>query len=283
MKKRGYGVYIAAIIAMLVISGCVAPPIEPSGNITNATNKSALNPTSTSRLVYVTAVTPYVTVSDNGVSETQTPGYHVFTTPTPLPEDKSCRIYITTQKFTYTGSAFTFNLKNPPMYINYTAKPTNLTGTRYYTSTYKSKPEVKETYSIYDPQSFLEITVRNKTSGEIYLQDGFGIGYTAYLTRTLKVLDQDDLLIELKGNKITATVSVWVKPEGNFDNPDNMTFDACTYWGQSTRDTTALAYPPKTTATPAYRVVPTATPRRVAVETVTTYPTYDKWVITNTS
>lgn len=45
----------------------------------------------------------------------------------------------------------------------------------------------------------------------------------------------------MKGNKITATANFWVKPVGNFDNPDNMTFDVCTYWGQ-TRDATALAF-----------------------------------------
>ena len=49
------------------------------------------------------------------------------------------------------------------------------------------------------------------------------------------------MLIEMKGNKITATMSVWVKPQGNFDDPDNMTFDACTYWQGTPRDVTAVA------------------------------------------
>ena len=55
------------------------------------------------------------------------------------------------------------------------------------------------------------------------------------------------MLIEMKGNKITATVNFWVKPQGNFDNPDNMTFDACTYWDVIPRDNTAQAYVTGTT------------------------------------
>jgi hypothetical protein len=252
-KKTGYLVCVLAIIATLVISGCVAPPKESLAGVTSSNNPSGNNPaeistTITSGSAYITEVTPYVTVLDSGISGTPTPGYHTYTSPTPLPEEKSCRIYTTTQAFLYNGSAFTFNLKNPPMYINYTVTPTNITGYDVYTSRYSSKSDVVEKYDTYDPQSYLEITVRNKTSGEIYLQDGFGKEYSTYLTRTLKVLKTDDLLVEIKGNKMTATINFWVKPDGNIDNPDNMT---CTYWGQSTRDNTALALV-TATATPTW-------------------------------
>lgn len=144
-----------------------------------------------------------------------------------------------------------FNLKNPPMYINYTVIPTNISGIKEVTSQFGSKQVEDIAYNTYDPQSYLEITVSNKTSGEIYLQDGFGTQYTTYLSRTLKVLNTDNLFIELKGNKITATVNFWVKPPGNFDDPDNMTFDACTYWQGSPRDVTAFALA-TSTATPTW-------------------------------
>ena len=267
MIKLGSVFFIIAMIAMLALSGCVAPPKEsPTGaKYTNTPGgvPAATDPGS----AYVTTATPYVTVLDVGITGTETPGYHTFATPTPLPEEKSCRIYTLTQAFLYNGSAFSFNLKNPPMYINYTVKPQNITGYNAYTSRYESKEDVVEKYNTYDPQSYLEITVRNKTSGEIYLQDGFGKDYSLYLTRTLKVLKRDDLLVEIKGNKMTATINFWVKPVGNFDNPDNMTFDTCTYWGQSTRDTTSLALGVKTTATPAYNPnVPIATQRPITTE-----------------
>ena len=127
------------------------------------------------------------------------------------------------------------------MYINYTVIPTNISGIKEVKSQFGSKQVEDIAYDTYDPQSYFVITVSNKTSGEIYLQDGFGPQYTTYLNRTLKVLNTDDMLIDLKGNKITATVNFWVKPQGNFDDPNNMTFDTCTYWQGTPRDVTAVA------------------------------------------
>ena len=88
------------------------------------------------------------------------------------------------------------------------------------------------TIDTYSPVSWFEVTVRNKTSGEIYLRDGFGTGkgYTEYLNRTLKVLKRDDMQIEFAGNNITATAMVWVKPESNIDDTSkfNLSTD-CAY------------------------------------------------------
>ncbi len=229
------------IIGMLIIAGCVAPPKESPNTANGAAPRAsgAVPPvtTATATNVYVTEVTPYV----SAIPETTTSGYSKFTTPTPLPEDRSCRIFTTTQTFFYNGTAFSFDLKNPPMYINYSVIPTNVTEAKAYTSRFLSKAEGVVTYSTYDPQCYLEITVRNKNTGEIYLQDGFGKDYSAYLDRNLKVLNAGDMIVEIKGNKISGTINVWVKPYGNFDNYENMTFDTCAYWVTSPRDSTAHA------------------------------------------
>ena len=253
MRRLGPVLLSIGIIAMLVIAGCVAPPKESpntgSGAASSTANAASVVTTATPANVYVTEVTPYVTMI---AETTPTSGYSTFVTQTPPVEDRSCRIYKTTQTFLYNGTAFTFNLKNPPMYINYTVIPQNISVNKAATSRYGSKPDVVYQYSTYDPQSYFIITVRSKETGEIYLEDGFGTDYTTYLTRTLKVLDADDMLIEIKGNKITATVNFWVKPIGNFDDAANMTFDTCTYWGQ-TRDNTAYAY---VTSTPTPTWIP---------------------------
>jgi len=239
------------IIAFLILSGCVAPPKETPGSsdpMSSSSTVPATSPTpgttATPVNVYVTEVTPYVTVVNTG--EPETPEYRIFSTPTPLPEDRSCRIFTTSQPYFYNGTAFTFDLKNPPLYINYSVIPQNITVNKATTSRFGKKGDVVYQYSTYDPQSYFIISVRSKSTGEIYLEDGFGTDYTTYLSRTLKVLEADDLLIEIKGNKITATSSFWVKPYGNFDDAQNMTFDACTYWGQ-TRDVTAYALVTATT------------------------------------
>jgi hypothetical protein len=151
---------------------------------------------------------------------------------TPIPEDRSCLINLTSQPYGYNGSAFAFNLKNPPMYINYSVIPTNITGKKVVKSRTLTNVDVVVTYDTFSPSSWLEITVRNKTTGEIYLKDGFGPDYTTYRDRTLKVMKRDDLLIEIKGNQIKATVGLWVKPYGNFDNPGKLTFAECKFWDQ---------------------------------------------------
>jgi len=236
---------VSCIMVLLIIAatGCVAPPKDTYGSGTSTVSQKGHTPVTTTATsaTYMAEVTPAPTPQVSITNQTETSGYSTFVSPTPVPADKSCLIKKVTQTYAYNGTQYIFNLKNPPMYINYTVIPTNITGVKEVTSQFGSKQVMDIAYNTYDPQSYLEITVSNKTSGEIYLQDGFGPQYTTYLSRTLKVLNMDNMLIELKGNKITATVNFWVKPTGNFDNPDNMTFDACTYWEGAPRDVTAVA------------------------------------------
>ncbi|MFA4860898.1 MAG: hypothetical protein WC598_09080 [Methanoregula sp.] len=118
-------------------------------------------------------------------------------------------------------SAKEFTLVNPPMYINYTIKdPSYITGTKIVVG-HSSQAE-SVTYKQINPASYLEITVRSRTNGTIYLQDGFGKEYGQYLAKTIKITKPGDLLIEFSGNKVTANIGVWVKPVGNFD--ENVTF-----------------------------------------------------------
>jgi hypothetical protein len=90
----------------------------------------------------------------------------------------------------------------------------------------------------------LPSSVVSKVHAEIYLQDGFGVrkGYSTYLSRTLKILKQDDLLVEFRGNDIRASVSVWVKPLGNFEESRLSEFTECAYMDER-RDTIATPVP----------------------------------------
>jgi len=263
---EGFTVSIILLLTVASIAGCIAPPQDTLDNVTvdHAIQKTTtVITTITTTPQYVTKVTPYITLISLSPTGVPTEGYHIFTSPTPFPEERSCRIFTTTQHFTYNGSAFSFNLKNPPMYINYTVKPQNITGYDVYTSKFGKKKDVSVKYDQYDPQSYLEITVRDKNTGEIYLQDGFGKDYSTYLNRTLKVMKQDDLLIEINGNKMTATINFWVKPAGNFENPESLTFDACTYWAVAPRDNLAIALingtPTPTWVTPTKTTIPRTT------------------------
>ncbi|WP_292367818.1 hypothetical protein [Methanoregula sp. UBA64] len=225
------------IILLIAGTGCVTPPkgsTPSTGSVGEVGTAGPTETVTTETPSYVTAATPFVTETpDNGTGAS---GANLLVpTSTLPPEDRSCLIYSNTQNFIYNTSAINFNLKNPPMYINYTVIPTNVTVNKWVQERTGSKKEVTYTYSDYAPYSWFEITVRNKTSGEVYLDDGFGSakGLSTYTSATLKVMKSDDMLIEFKGQSITATVGIWVKPVGNFDDPYNRTFTECKYWTQT--------------------------------------------------
>jgi len=245
MIKRSSILLSLFVIALLILAGCVAPPKETATAGSSNTNSNSgvapvavttLSSTPTSGAVYVTLVTP----TPAATSPIESQGYSEFVTQTLPPEDRSCRIFTHSQTFFYNGTAFTFDLKNPPMYITYKVAPSEKAVRKVVTHSI-NKTEYLLEYDTYDPLSYLEITVKDKETGEIYLKDGFGTDYTQYTTRTLKILNSADMYIEIKGNKITGTIEVWVKPVGNFADPESMNFDTCTFWSQTTRDNLPIA------------------------------------------
>jgi hypothetical protein len=228
-----------SIILIVAASGCVTPPKEnalssKTGNLNNPNQPTTqTSPTPN----YVTEVTPFETGMLAGGSHT--------VAPTLPPGDLYCRIYSTTN--TDNTTAIAFNLQNPPMMINYTVKPSNVTIHKVYDSKVTGEGEKVLTIDTYSPISTFVVKVLSKSTGEIYLQDGFGTQkYTTYLNRTLRVMKQDNMQIEFRAINMTATAMVWVKPEGNFNDTTqfNTTTD-CAYFLSNPRDSL-----PFITATP---------------------------------
>ena len=254
MKPDSIFIAIGLIaIFCIITAGCVAPPKGTSGqtNTYYTGSDSGVNQTPTPDNL-VTAATPFVT-------ETQqtTAASFVSSATTPVPQDQSC-IISSTSLFENNVSAVSFDLKNPPMYITYSVKPFNITVNRAFDSRQGGGKTVTLTYSDYSPSSWFEVTVRNKTTGEIYLDDGFGRnkGFGIYTNATFKVLNADDLLIEFRSNNITANASIWVKPIGNIDDPQNKTYAQCKYWSNA---------PQNFLYTPTQTTVPTWTPENQIV------------------
>jgi hypothetical protein len=241
-----------SVILIVVASGCITPPKENATALKKGTSAGGnpLSPTTSPTPTFVAEVTPF----SSGIPTTEP---HTMLTSAPAPQDIYCRIYSTTNTYVYNKTAIAFNLQYPPMYINYTVKPSNVTYKDVIDRHITGQGEEEITVDKYSPLSWFEVTVRSKTTPDkIYLQDGFGEakGYTLYLNRTLKIVNRDDMQIEFYGNNITATASVWVKPEGNFNDTSkfNMTTD-CAYFAANPRDVYVIATP-TTTATPSYRL-----------------------------
>jgi hypothetical protein len=234
-----------AIILVVAATGCVAPPKD---NKTSSSTGNFFNPGQTNPDVSATPTPNFVTEVTPFVTGTSGSGYRTVPPTTQLPGDTYCRIYTSPKDtYEYNTTAITFNLQSPPMYINYTVKPSNVTGKKVIDSKITGEGQKVITYDTYSPVSWFE--VRSKSTGEIYLQDGFGTGkgYNQYINRTLKVLKRDNVQIEFKRNNITATAMVWVKPAGNFNDTTqfNMTTD-CAYFDPNPRDFVQVG----TTATP---------------------------------
>jgi hypothetical protein len=226
-KSLCYLILGLSVILFISLTGCVAPPAAPPVTPVSNYDPNQLATTQTpvpNGSGYVTEVTPFVLVTAVDTRIT----YNTLQPVTQTPREKSCRIYTKTQTYAYNGSAFTYDLKNPPMYINYSVIPKNYTEKRLVTSKTGTRKESVIEIDTYSPYSWLEITIRNKTTGEIYQQDGFGKDHSTYLKNTMKVNKMGDLLIELKGNLITATVDFWVKPDINFEDPQQVNSTVCT-------------------------------------------------------
>lgn len=207
------------ILSVLLISGCVAPPTEtaPSGptdlydpnQFATGVTPSGQNPG------LLATATPFQTTG------TPTLAYNVLKAETPIPEDMVCLIDIAKVSATLESNrtAKTFDLKNPPMYINYTIiKQYNVTGTRISTSKTGTKIEVTTTYTYFNPLAYLDITVRDPTTGEIFQQDGFGKGYGSMTNKTIQIKKSGNLLIEISAFNTTPGIGFWVKPSGNLNS-----------------------------------------------------------------
>lgn len=207
-----YPCFIFLLISSLIISGCVSENNNANQNTQNA-------PPITTNMNYVTDVTPFDTII-------QTKNARNSITPaTFAPEDLECVIYSNKQSYAYDKKAFTFNVKNPPIIIKYSVADYPLiTRTKIDPNTGGTI-----TFQTVDPSSFFEVIVRDKSTDEIYLEDGFSREY-GYHDGSIKLNKMGDLLFELNGNKITADVTIWAKPIGNIDDTSNFDYSTCVHW-----------------------------------------------------
>jgi hypothetical protein len=211
-------IFPIVIILLVVASACVAPPKPAASNSSASSSKpgatSAVMTTPTPR--YVTIETPYVTPTTIPPTAEVT----ATSTATPVP-DVWVEIYRTKQYFSYNTTAFSYDLKKPPMLIHYYLQPVNVTGKKVIVKHYGLDIETTETisYEYYSPYSWFEVVVRDKNTGQVFAQDGFGNArgntYSQNVNKTMKVYNTGELLIELKGNLMTATVDVQVKKDKN--------------------------------------------------------------------
>jgi hypothetical protein len=210
-------VFSIALIFSLSISGCISPPIEaPLKTTTNkpTAGQTTLKFTTTAAPTYVTISTPYMTPEP-----ISTITYRTVPIISPVKEDYVVIYSTKNQPFAYNKTAVSFNLKNPPMLIDFQLSNTNITRNISGESRVLTNEWTFNNTVYYDPVAYFEVTVREKSTGNIVLQDGFGTSkqYGTENPRHLKVYRAGNYLIEFGGNKVTANIDLSVKREGNIN------------------------------------------------------------------
>jgi hypothetical protein len=218
MNEKLVGVFfIISLICVIAVSGCIAPPKEAP--LTTTTNKKTIAAptviiTTIPIPVYVTFETPYVTPGPTSTITNRT-----IPVVSPIMEDYVVIYSIKNQPFAYSKSAVSFDLKNPPMLIDFYLSVTNVTRNKEGESGVLTNEWTSYKTENYDPNAFFEVTLREKPTGKIILQDGFGQSkqYGTENPRHLKIYSAGDYLIEFSGNKLSASVDLSVKREGNIN------------------------------------------------------------------
>jgi len=216
MKRAFNKIFPIIIMLLVVVSACVAPPKPNSttSSTSSGTSGTGQSTVQNTTFPYVTIETPYQTPTTQRIL--------VTTLPT-TPPAEWVEIYNKTQYFSWNKTAFSFDLKNPPMYIHYSVIPVNVTRNVTIFQHWDAGPGqmTEETikYEYFSPYSWFEVTVRNKDTGRILIQNGFGNAhgnqYSQETNRTINVINGGILLVELDGNLITAKVDVKVEKTDN--------------------------------------------------------------------
>jgi len=154
---------------------------------------------------YLTPATPYPTAT-NGMAG-PTLSRPTETQPT---QDPYVTLFNKTIEFSpaHPRDAYSFNLTAPPLIIEFDVEPKMITREKRTTSGSDSKKDivVKQEYPSED--SWFLVTVRERESGKIVAEDGFGKGFGTATDKRMYLGKYGDYLIELSGNEAKVHVTM---------------------------------------------------------------------------
>lgn len=239
-RTISYCILVCFIVAIVFASGCIVPTKEdpaPAGSKSGGTNYLVPGTGSTPRQqtqvsaqnqkVPVTSPTPtraptvtnYLTlVPTYAVPTDNEPTYRDLSfliEPTPI-IPRYLEIYNNELSLKGYTVAYAYDLKKPPLVINFDIKPRVETRTIWYenrSGTYDkngSRSDVYVTTHQFSPNAWFELIVRNKTTGTIVLNDGFGRQFGGNTKRTVSVRNYGDYQIDMSGNEVDVLVTMYV-------------------------------------------------------------------------
>jgi len=247
-----YYILIVIIIAVVCSSGCIVPTKDkpvPDNSQSQGTNYlvpgtggspqqqsqdstqnqgSATNPGSPTPTPipddtrYLTQVPTYPVTSDNG------PVYRnlsIYADPTQIIRNYQ-DIYNNELSLKDYTVAYAYDLKNPPLIIDFDVKPKmddltiwsesrsgSLSGATTGTGGGVVDPKRADVYTHVtqlSPDAWFEIKVMDKTTGNVVLDDGFGKTFGGNTKKTVSVRSFGNYQIEMSGNKVNVSVRMYI-------------------------------------------------------------------------
>ena len=215
---------LVMVVAVVLAAGCIQPPKSSSGSSSSGSSSgsgsasgtagvkstqgavTSNDPTNSSNAtMYLTPVTPYQTAT------TAPPHAPVFPPEQLGANETYLVLYNATLPFMYNTVAYAYNLTNPPLYIDFSVKPKMITDKKAYTSRTGSKEEGEVTTTYASPSSWFEVTVRDRETGAIILQDGYGKTFGSETAKEVLVRKGGDLQLDFRGNEANVTITLKVK------------------------------------------------------------------------
>ena len=159
-----------------------------------------------------------MTIEPKESPEIQESYLHPANNPSTGPEEGYVTIYsLTGQKISQVLPLVSFSLLNPPLVIDYNVTPSRAVDIKY--MEYKEMTTMhKENIVIDRPyeDTWFMVIVRNKDTGEIATEDGFGRTFSFQSPRQLVLRECGNYSLEFTGDYGNLDLSIKVKQEGNF-------------------------------------------------------------------
>lgn len=186
----------APTVTPVIISGTPAPAAAPVQN----------------RVISYVTIAPRPT-DDNG------PLHDLHTEISKPSYDNYFTIYSLTDQYVGTNFPYiTYELKKPPLVLDFDVTLTNITDVKYYEYKIKSnKYEVTKTNIRPYENAYFTVTVRDRGTGEVITEDGVGKLYGLQNPKRIVIHKAGDYLFEFQGLADTVSLSIQVPREGNIN------------------------------------------------------------------
>lgn len=222
MNLRHEGYLLIAILFIVLVSGCTAPPpsIVETPADTPEPVQPAPPPLETPGVVIdpsvVVPATPYPTGPQKPEPE-QAPSS--VTSP---PETVGYKtVYSETIEPRFSETAMIVEVTKAPLIITAKITPSTVTRTIVGTSQYGTKEEFSVVVTRPSENAWFECTVRDAGNGEIIVQDGYGRGYTQNTNMAITIRRAGVFHITFGGNFVKAEVKMQLPETAILTEPIN--------------------------------------------------------------